>query len=129
MACFVCKKDQPHEPALAVHRVDRERWTVLILDQQEQLARLDLLLDRDIETRFAFSIDIYAIDYRFAECPFADAVLGNFGNGDSDRTRKQWLVRVDAQGRQRQIRRPEVEREPRDAEALVARFDCDRNRL
>src|SRR5438477_1062598 len=112
MACFVCEKDQQHEPALAVHRVDRERWTVLIPDQQEQLARLDLLLDRDVETRFAFSIDIYAIDYRFAECPFADAVLGNFGNGDSDRTRKQWLARVGEEGRQRQIGRTEVEGQP-----------------
>src|SRR5437773_12226156 len=103
MACFVCEKDQSHEPALAVHRVDRERWTVLIPDQQEQLARLDLLLDRDIETRFAFSIDVHAIDYRFAECPFADAILGNFGSSKSNRTRKQRLARIDAQRGQQQV--------------------------
>ena len=91
----MCEKDQSHEPALAAHGVDRKRRTVLITDQQEQLARLDLLLDRDIETRLAFSIDIYAIDYRFAKCPFADPVFGNFWNGKSNRTGKQRLACVD----------------------------------
>src|SRR5438094_8782384 len=129
MTWFMCEKDQTHEPTVAAHGADRERRTVLIPDQEEELARVDWLLDRDIETRLASSIDTNAINGCFAERPFADAISRNFGNGKSDGTRKQWLARVDAQRRHCQVRRAEVEREPGNAEAVIARFDRNGKRF
>ena len=90
---------------------------------------MDLLLDRDIETRLASSIDTNAINGCFAERPFADVISCNFGNGESDGTCKQWLARVDAQRRHCQVRRAEVEREPGNAEAVIAGFDRNGKRF
>ena len=129
MPGLVCEEDQARNSAIAAYRGDRKRRTIFISNQHEQLASVDLQLDWNIQTRFAFAVYVHPIDDGVGDRTLVDAIVSDLRRSESDRAREQRLARLDAERRQSEIRRAKIDIGPRDAETFVARFDRDRHRL